>query len=44
MVRIRDAHTNIVRIEVNDQVVLEKEEITESNAQEEPPLIHTTIR
>ena len=40
MVRIRDAHTNIVRIEVNDQVVLEKEEITESNAQEEPPLIH----
>lgn len=40
MVRIRDAHTNIVRIEVNGQVVLEKEEITESNAQEEPPLIH----
>ena len=40
MVRIRDAHTNIVRIEVNGQIVLEKEEITESNAQEEPPLIH----
>lgn len=40
MVRIRDAHTNIVRIEVNGKVVLEKEEITESNAQEEPPLIH----
>lgn len=40
MVRIRDAHTNIVRIEVNGKVVLEKEEITESNTQEEPPLIH----
>lgn len=40
MVRIRDAHTNIVRIEVNGKVVLEKEEITESNEQEETPLIH----
>lgn len=40
MVRIRDAHTNIVRIEVNGQVVLEKEETTESNTQEETPMIH----
>lgn len=40
LVRIRDAHTNIVRIEANGQVLLEKEEISDTNDLEEPPLIH----
>ena len=40
MVRIRDAHTNIVRIEANGEVVLEKKEASEECAHEEKPLIH----
>lgn len=40
LVRIRDAHTNIVRIEANGRVLLEKEEISDTNDLEEPPLIH----
>ena len=40
MVRIRDAHTNIVRIETNGEVVLEKKEASEECAHEEKPLIH----
>ena len=40
VVRIRDAHTNIVRIEVNGEVILEKEEASVEGGQEEKPLIH----
>lgn len=38
MVQIRDAHTNIVRIEANGEVLLEKKLLLESGA--EKPLIH----
>ena len=40
MVRIRDAHTNIVRIEANGEVLLEKEEASVEGGHEEKPLIH----
>ena len=40
MVRIRDSHTNIVRIEVNNKVMLEKEEDSEVKRPEKKPLIH----
>lgn len=40
MVQIRDAHTNIVRIEANGEVLLEKEEASVEGGHEEKPLIH----
>ncbi len=40
MVQIRDAHTNIVRIEANGEVILEKEEASVEDGHEERPLIH----
>ena len=38
MVQIRDAHTNIVRIEANGEVLLEKEEASVEGGHEERPL------
>ena len=35
MVQIRDAHTNIVRIEANGEVLLEKEEASVEGGHEE---------
>ena len=40
LVRIRDSHTNIVRMEVNEKVVFEKEESEKKDSTEEKPLIH----
>lgn len=40
MVQIRDAHTNIVRIEANGEVLLEKEEASVEGGHEKKPLIH----
>ena len=40
MVRICDAHTNIVRIEANGEVLLEKEEASVEGEHGEKPLIH----
>lgn len=40
IVRIRDSHTNVIRIEVNGEVVLEKEETGEIKNEEEKALVH----
>ena len=40
MVRIRDSHTNVVRIQVNGETVLDREEPQAAEAAEEKPLIH----
>ena len=40
LVRIRDSHTNIVRMEVNEKVVFEKEESEKKDSTEEKPVIH----
>ena len=40
MVRIRDSHTNIVRVEANGEVLMAKEESSEENSHEEKALIH----
>ncbi len=40
LVRIRDSHTNIVRMEVNEKVIFEKEESEKKDSTEEKPLIH----
>lgn len=40
LVRIRDSHTNIVRMKVNEKVIFEKEESEKKDSTEEKPLIH----
>ena len=45
MVRIRDSHTNVVRIEANGKTILDREEPQAAEAAEETPLIHNyTLR
>lgn len=45
MVRIRDSHTNVVRIEANGKTILDREEPQVAEAAEETPLIHNyTLR
>lgn len=45
MVRIRDSHTNVVRIEANGKTILDREEPQAAEAAEEKPLIHNyTLR
>ena len=45
MVRIRDSHTNVVRIEANGKTILDREEPQAAEAAEETPMIHNyTLR